>query len=69
MCAVRISDDLDALGKLKSLAVRVHLEDTGGKTLCGILTQYVVDRSVATGWPDCNECITATEKTKPIWQA
>jgi len=68
MCAVRISDDLDEHGQLKSKAVRIHLEDSDGRTLCGFLPQYVVDRNVVTGWPDCNDCITKTE-TKPSWQA
>lgn len=69
MCAVLVSDERDMVGQLKSKAVRIHLEGKDGKALCGILAQYLVDHDVATGWPDCNECISKTEQTKPAWQA
>lgn len=59
MCAMPISDE--------NRVRRVHLEDTDGKTLCGFLPQYITDHNVATGWPDCDECIKKTEADKPAW--
>jgi hypothetical protein len=56
MCAAKTDD-----------RIRVHLEAPDGRTLCGFLAQYVIDRNVATGWPDCNECIKATDAEKPMW--
>lgn len=50
--------------------IRVHLEDKEGGTLCGLLRLEVTERNVATGWPDCDQCIkTATEPPKPSFIA
>ena len=50
MCAVK----LDGVN-------RIHLEAESGLTLCGIFST-MVERDVRTGWPDCQQCIDATQK-------
>ena len=53
--------------------LRVHLQETGemGGTLCGGLRMDIRDFDVATGWPDCAECLKKYQTPppeKPSWQ-
>ena len=43
--------------------VRIHLEDPNNPlaSLCGF-GGLIIDRTVATGYPDCDECVKASEK-------
>lgn len=50
MVAVRIGSSED------SKRVRIHLADSFGAPICGTGDEVVDDR-VATGWPDCGECL------------
>jgi len=48
--------------RAESGLVRIHLENPTGGTLCGSHAGFEThNRDVATGWPDCQECIKATE--------
>ena len=50
----------------------IHLEtDEGGATLCGQVIGQIVDHDVATGWPDCSECMKKAggDDDKPNWLA
>lgn len=51
-------------------AVRIHLADPAGGTMCGILRMNIIDHDARTGWPDCNDCIKAIEPKPepPSWQ-
>lgn len=61
MCLVKYEDG----------TAMIHLETdsvsptTGPATLCGQIVGQIVDRNVATGWPDCPKCIELAEKSKP----
>ena len=59
-----------ATASADSKGVRIHLENPATKyTLCAF-GGVIVDRTVATGWPDCAQCIDAAQKKKfddPGW--
>lgn len=63
MCLVRYPADRSSM---------IHLEtDEGGATLCGQVIGQIVDHDVATGWPDCSECMKKAggDDDKPNWLA